>query len=208
MLAALVALFITACGGSEDESAADGDAELEPEQDAEPAVDCAARRAAPQPGAPADCTAWCNKVEECGGATDGTEECQRDCYAKTYEVYAEVLDHMNKCIASTTCQMFEAAREDGDTSANLEVYCRRSALADRPTSLDREDACDLVYETLLTCAPDSAGTNRTACVTIHALMWTDETFRHYARCAKHACEGTAWTDCLEEGICQLITEAP
>ncbi len=195
---------LAACGGDDDTLSPDGDSDIE--EETLPPVDCHARRAEANPQSSVACSAWCNKVDTCGGLFDSIEECRRDCHARSYEVIPEILDRWENCIINTSCSNFEQARDLGDTSPDLEVYCRRKALESESVDPPRYSVCDQVGDLLRDCDPDVAETNRTACSNIHAALYTDETFLYYAACAELACDDTAWLDCLEGGICQLITD--
>ncbi len=191
----LLLLWLSACGGggSSEEDETDGDADLEM-----PLPDCAAWRSAPNPEFSNNCVGWCNAVEACGGATSDHAYCIKSCYAKTYEYDSEAFGSIQNCILKTTCLIYEQALEDGDSSSNLEEYCRNRV----STPPDRRDFCDELYDKLIGCGNYSAETYRNQCLTLFAPVASNDHFKRYVWCAKDACESN-WQHCVDDMSCWM-----
>lgn len=204
MMLLFLSVFLHSCG-SEGGDGSDGDADLdqEPEFEAPPPVDCEYRRSEINPENQIKCTKWCSKVSQCGGG-DPLEECIRDCRAMSWELIPEPLQIQANCIDVTSCTIYAQERDKGDTSRNLEIYCRNKVTMVELLAPDRDETCQLAYENLLECKEPNATTFRDTCKKNYALMFSDETFQRYAVCSEIICDNTAWGECL--GICHLLTD--
>jgi hypothetical protein len=204
----MAALALVACGDDQ-ETNADGDTDLDVEAEPEmpdPGVDCEALRSLPNPPPDLNCEAWCNKVNQCGGATDPIEECRRDCNALTYEANQEELERWANCIVNTSCSTWENAKELGDTSRNLELYCRARTFAQSSPTPDRAAFCDSLYETLSACGSDFSTVTLETCQSIWAPLYKNEAFRQIAGCQPWSCDNDAWNQCVTLGVCSMITD--